>query len=94
MRALVLIAAVAGLPDEAKLMSEMNACVDRSARRVERLQDDLESVARIVVNVACLEPLTQLTRRVPRGEVPDLIRLYEVAAILAALRAREERLGQ
>ena len=84
-------------------VDRIGVCIDREAPRIEKLQDDLESVGRIVVNIICFEPLRQLKLALinpPPGEVRDprynetivdLVKGYEAHAVAVAIEAREAR---
>lgn len=100
--ALILVAASAPIADAS---DDMMACVRRESPRIERIEQSLESVARIVVNVVCVEPLRRLantlngspiagrsTGQVAQGQ-ETIARGYEFRAMQSAIEAREARLG-
>lgn len=91
---LLVAAATVGAGEQADPMLD---CIKREAPRIERLDQSLESVGRIVVNVACAEALRRVADQIigpQRVAIPDsLVRGYEFRAVQAAIEAREQRLS-
>lgn len=92
---LALLVAAAAPPDD--LTSAMLLCLLREVPRIEKIETNLESVARIAVNVMCNEPLrAQANATAGAAGSADraretIARGYEYRATLLAVEAREAR---
>lgn len=92
--AVLILAAASADPTTA----EMLECIRREVPRIERIEENLESVARIVVNVVCADTLRRqanefATRATTATATEPLARGYEFRAVQMAIEAREARLG-